>query len=455
MTYPRYVKSNSGPTSNKFILPEDATKYLDGTGAFTVPPGTATGDVVGPASSTDNAIARYDGTTGKLIQNSDVIVSDKISSTTTISVIDNIVVSATGTALLQSGGNQCGISNFGGFTPSGDTDVSIFVTSGLGKLIGRRIDVGSNLPVFLLDTYRQPATAGGTEVALDFGSIPGQGSTIFDSTTASINIAASMGGSITLTGTNAITNAYIYLARTGAVTSGPITSYNYFGIIAVGASFTTLPTNIRGLRVPNVGVAGVTTSAAISLGSQSGSTNPWAITSDGGSSYHVGNFRIGSTVAPTVALDVTGAAAISANLTMGGYIGLFVTDTDGATEGFFWYDNSEDRLKFFTGAVTRTVVDDGTTGDVTFAAGVATIPNDTVTFAKFQNITSDRLLGRDTAGSGDTEEITVGGGIEFTGSGGIQTSAFTGDVTKAAGGTVLTAVFDTAQNILANQIFGP
>ena len=34
------------------------------------------GDVVGPASSTDNAVARFDGATGKLIQNSGVIVSD-------------------------------------------------------------------------------------------------------------------------------------------------------------------------------------------------------------------------------------------------------------------------------------------------------------------------------------------------------------------------------------------
>ena len=38
--------------------------------------GGGSGDVVGPASSTDNAIARYDGATGKLIQNSVVIVDD-------------------------------------------------------------------------------------------------------------------------------------------------------------------------------------------------------------------------------------------------------------------------------------------------------------------------------------------------------------------------------------------
>lgn len=34
------------------------------------------GDVEGPASSTDNAVARFDGTTGKIIQNSGVIVDD-------------------------------------------------------------------------------------------------------------------------------------------------------------------------------------------------------------------------------------------------------------------------------------------------------------------------------------------------------------------------------------------
>lgn len=47
---------------------------------------TGTGDVVGPASATDNAIARFDSTTGKLIQNSAATVSD-----------DGIIRSATNT----------------------------------------------------------------------------------------------------------------------------------------------------------------------------------------------------------------------------------------------------------------------------------------------------------------------------------------------------------------------
>lgn len=38
--------------------------------------GGGSGDVVGPASSTDNAIVRFDSTTGKLIQNSAVSIDD-------------------------------------------------------------------------------------------------------------------------------------------------------------------------------------------------------------------------------------------------------------------------------------------------------------------------------------------------------------------------------------------
>ncbi len=83
------------------------------------------------------------------------------------------------------------------------------------------------------------------------------------------------------------------------------------------------------------------------------------------------------------------------------------------------------------------------TGDVTASAGsgAMTIANDAVTYAKLQNISAtDRLLGRDTAGSGDAEELTVGGGLEFTGSGGIQRSALTGDATASAGsGAIIVA----------------
>jgi hypothetical protein len=89
-------------------------------------------------------------------------------------------------------------------------------------------------------------------------------------------------------------------------------------------------------------------------------------------------------------------------------------------------------------ATVVTITDGGVGGNITVsiaALGISTakIADDAVTFAKIQNITTDRLLGRDTAATGDVEEITVGGGLEFTGALGIQRSALTGDVTASAG----------------------
>ena len=87
-------------------------------------------------------------------------------------------------------------------------------------------------------------------------------------------------------------------------------------------------------------------------------------------------------------------------------------------------------------------------GNVIFqAVATAMVANDAITFAKMQDIATDRLVGRDTALAGDPEEITVAGGLEFTGAGGIQRSALTGDVTAPAGSGVTTiaanAVLDT------------
>jgi hypothetical protein len=61
-----------------------------------------------------------------------------------------------------------------------------------------------------------------------------------------------------------------------------------------------------------------------------------------------------------------------------------------------------------------------------------------VTFARMQDIATDRLIGRDTAGTGDPEQISVGGGLEFTGAAGIQRSALSGDVTASAGSNTTT-----------------
>lgn len=87
----------TGGTTGQVLAKIDATDYntqwVTGGGG-----GGGSGDVVGPASSTDNAVARFDATTGKLIQNSTVTVSDTGNIATT-GTVDGRDLSTDGTKL--------------------------------------------------------------------------------------------------------------------------------------------------------------------------------------------------------------------------------------------------------------------------------------------------------------------------------------------------------------------
>lgn len=78
--------------------------------------GGGSGDVVGPASATDNAVARYDSTTGKLIQNSGVTIddSDNVSgvatlNANTVSAISGSFASGSMGGVTISGGEVDGV----------------------------------------------------------------------------------------------------------------------------------------------------------------------------------------------------------------------------------------------------------------------------------------------------------------------------------------------------------
>jgi hypothetical protein len=94
-------------------------------------------------------------------------------------------------------------------------------------------------------------------------------------------------------------------------------------------------------------------------------------------------------------------------------------------------------------ATVLTLTDAGPNATLTLS-----VATNGITFAKFQQIATDRLLGRDTAATGNVEQLTVGGGLEFTGAGGIQRSALTGDVTAGAG----SATTALANNSVTNAI---
>lgn len=69
--------TQSGATSNQ-VLAWNGSTWAPAT------PSAGSGDVVGPSSAADNAIARFDTTTGKLVQDSGVTVSDVSGSSVTI-----------------------------------------------------------------------------------------------------------------------------------------------------------------------------------------------------------------------------------------------------------------------------------------------------------------------------------------------------------------------------------
>jgi len=62
---------------DSIIIQSNGTKwYIIAEDGYVAASGGGTGNVVGPASSTDNAVARFDATTGKLLQNSSVLITD-------------------------------------------------------------------------------------------------------------------------------------------------------------------------------------------------------------------------------------------------------------------------------------------------------------------------------------------------------------------------------------------
>lgn len=107
-----YTNLNDKPT-----IPTDTGDLTNGAG-FT----TNTGDVVGPASATDNAVARFDSTTGKLLQNSSVTINDSGNISTSGTIYAGGTITTDGSLNVASSlntGNINEISPSGGVTIDG------------------------------------------------------------------------------------------------------------------------------------------------------------------------------------------------------------------------------------------------------------------------------------------------------------------------------------------------
>jgi hypothetical protein len=122
------------------------------------------GDVVGPASSTDNAIARFDTTTGKLLQNSVVTVDDTgaVSGVTTLAASTSVttpIIQATNSAglALRNSAGTTQISMGGG----GGDNVTIAVATNINGA-NAQIDIS---PTGTGHVHIKPTGTGSLEIA--------------------------------------------------------------------------------------------------------------------------------------------------------------------------------------------------------------------------------------------------------------------------------------------------
>jgi hypothetical protein len=98
VTFPLTLTFPSAAGTNGYKLTTDGATTLSWTAD-----NAGTGDVVGPASATDNAIVRFDGTTGKLVQNSAATIADTSGDITAGKYNGNTVTTGTGTLTLGTG----------------------------------------------------------------------------------------------------------------------------------------------------------------------------------------------------------------------------------------------------------------------------------------------------------------------------------------------------------------
>ncbi len=154
----RNIKANTPPINNWSLYFKAAGIFIIDDGGIETQLNVPTdGDVVGPASSTDNAIPRFNGTTGKILQDSGVILdgSNNVSGFRTVDTTDNITIDKTGAGAiltLQSDGTS-GNKVIGVYPNSSPADITfgeyeIFVQSNTagsedGKLLFRTSVNGS------------------------------------------------------------------------------------------------------------------------------------------------------------------------------------------------------------------------------------------------------------------------------------------------------------------------
>jgi len=234
------------------------------------------GDMNGPASATDNAVARFDGTGGKTVQNSTVTISDTgdITAAGKLFTADGTnaapaiaIASSTGTGLYLDAANTLGVATGGNGT------VTFSTASGVANITGHGV---RSLTI----------TGGSSGASLVLGQGATAGNATITPTGTGVVAIAGTGSKLTIAGTTAATSTTTgaFQVAGGAGIAGAIfggstasfaptlTTSGAIGL-SVSPSMTPLAANLYGARVQATVASGASSGGTVSAMNASTTNN--------------------------------------------------------------------------------------------------------------------------------------------------------------------------------------